>query len=65
MNFGAMPIRLIAHSFLNRLREPSSWGGIAVLLAVFGMSNTEAQAVTDLLAAGAAAASIFMGEGSN
>ncbi len=57
-----MPIRLIANSFLTRLREPSSWGGIAVLLAVFGMSNTEAQAVTDLLAAAAATASVFIGE---
>ena len=61
-----MPFRLIANSFLTRLREPSSWGGIAVLLAVFGMSNEAARAVTDLLAAGAATASVFLSErGSN
>ena len=61
-----MPFRLIANSFLTRLREPSSWGGIAVLLAVFGMSNETARAVTDLLAAGAATASVFLSErGSN
>lgn len=46
----------------NRLREPSSWGGISIILAMFGLSHEEASAVTDLLAAGAATASIFMGE---
>ena len=60
-----MSLRLIASTFISRLREPSSWGGFAVLLAVFGLSNDEARAVTDLLAAGAATASVFMGEGSN
>ena len=57
-----MPFRLIANTFLTRLREPSSWGGIAILLSVFGLSHAESQAVTDLLAAGAATASVFLGE---
>ena len=47
---------------LNRVKEPSSWGGMAVLLALFGLSHGQAGAVTELLAAAAAAASIFLGE---
>ncbi|MBF0590252.1 MAG: hypothetical protein HQL53_14115 [Magnetococcales bacterium] len=45
-----------------RFREPSSWGGIAVLLTVFGMSDVEAKAITDLLAAIAATTAVFMHE---
>ncbi len=48
--------------FLSRFREPSTWGGVAVLLALTGLSQEQSQAVTDLLAAAAAAASIFLPE---
>ena len=47
---------------LNRIKEPSSWSGAAVILAMFGLSHEQAGAVTELLAAAAAAASIFMSE---
>lgn len=47
---------------LSRFREPSTWGGFAVLLALFGLSHDQAQAVTDLLAVAAATASVFMPE---
>ncbi|MBF0602833.1 MAG: hypothetical protein HQL07_03965 [Nitrospirae bacterium] len=49
-------------NLIERLREPSSWGGIAVLLTVFGLSQDQAGAVTELLTAAAATASIFMHE---
>jgi hypothetical protein len=49
-------------TFSRRFREPSSWGGIAVLLAMFGMSQDQAGAITELLAAGAAVGSVFMSE---
>ncbi|MBF0436929.1 MAG: hypothetical protein HQL77_17910 [Magnetococcales bacterium] len=55
----------IISNIIRRSQEPSTWGGIAVLLAVFGMSNEQAKAVTDLLAAAAATASVFMPEGKN
>ncbi|MBF0626114.1 MAG: hypothetical protein HQL82_15065 [Magnetococcales bacterium] len=48
--------------FLSRFREPSTWGGVAVLLALTGLSQEQSQAVTDLLAAAAATASIFLPE---
>ncbi|MBF0602154.1 MAG: hypothetical protein HQL07_00505 [Nitrospirae bacterium] len=47
---------------IRRTKEPSTWGGIALLLALFGLSQEQAKAVTDLLAAAAALASIFMPE---
>ena len=40
--------------FLSRLREPSTWDGMAVLFALFGLSHEQAQVLTDLLAALAA-----------
>ncbi|MGN7613920.1 hypothetical protein ACQZV8_17770, partial [Magnetococcales bacterium HHB-1] len=49
-------------TLLRRLKEPSSWGGVAVLLMAFGFSQEEASAVMELLTAAAAAASIFMTE---
>jgi len=55
----------IIANIIRRSQEPSTWGGIAVLLAVFGMSNEQAKAITDLLAAAAATASVFMPEGKN
>nr|CRH06594.1 Conserved protein of unknown function [Candidatus Magnetococcus massalia] len=58
-----MPIQQMINTALNRVREPSSWGGFAVLLAMFGLSQEETSAITELLAAAAALASVFMGEG--
>jgi hypothetical protein len=55
-------LKTIFSSVASRVKEPSSWGGIAVLLAMFGLSHEEAGAVTELLAAAAAAASVFVGE---
>ncbi|MGN7613056.1 hypothetical protein ACQZV8_13335 [Magnetococcales bacterium HHB-1] len=54
-------------TILSRLREPSSYSGLAVLLIAFGLSQQEANAVMELLTAAAAVASIFMTEnnGSN
>nr|CRH06156.1 conserved protein of unknown function [Candidatus Magnetococcus massalia] len=58
-----MSFPLIVQSLVSRVREPSSWSGIAVLLAMFGLSHEQAGAVTELLAASAALASVFLGEG--
>ncbi len=55
-------LKTILNIATNRMREPSSWGGIAVLLALFGLSNEEASAITDVLAAVTAAASLFLSE---
>jgi hypothetical protein len=55
-------LKTIFSTFTTRVKEPSSWGGIAVLLAMFGLSHEEAGAATELLAAAAATASMFIGE---
>ncbi|MEG3639299.1 hypothetical protein [Magnetococcus sp. PR-3] len=60
-----MSLNIIVNSLLSRVREPSSWSGVAVLLAMFGMSQEEASAITELLVAGTAAASVLMGEKGN
>ncbi|MBF0153239.1 MAG: hypothetical protein HQL64_05815 [Magnetococcales bacterium] len=52
----------LATAIIDRIREPSSWSGIAVLLALFGLSGEESQAITQLLSAAAATASVFMRE---
>lgn len=52
----------ILSTVLDRIREPSSWSGIAILLSLFGLSHEEAGAITNLLAAGAATASVFVSE---
>ncbi len=52
----------IFSTIIRRFTEPSTWGGIAVLLTVFGLSHDQAGAVTDLLAAVAATASVFLPE---
>lgn len=50
--------------FLARLAEPSSWGGISVLLALVGvnMPADKFQAVAQLGAAAAAAAAVMLPE---
>lgn len=55
-------LKTLTSTVARRFREPSSWGGIAILLGMFGMSQDQAGAVTELLAAGAAVASVFLSE---
>ena len=43
-------------NILNRFREPSTWGGVAIMLSLFGFSHEQAQSLTELLAAAAATA---------
>ena len=50
------------NTVLQRLREPSSWSGIAVIFALLGFSQEEANAVINLLAVGSAAAGVFLQE---
>lgn len=50
------------NKLLARFREPSTWGGVAVLLGLVGFSHEQGAAITDLLAAVAAVASVFMPE---
>ena len=57
-----MDTQLITSTVLARLREPSSWGGIAVILAMLGLSQEQAGALVEILAAAAAFTSILMGE---
>ncbi|ABK43756.1 hypothetical protein Mmc1_2760 [Magnetococcus marinus MC-1] len=57
-----MPISLLVKTVLGRVKEPSSWSGVAVLLAMFGLSHEQTGAITELLAAGAALASVFIAE---
>ena len=47
---------------LRRLREPSTWAGIAALLAVFGLPSEQAGAVAQVGAAVAGAAAVFLPE---
>lgn len=48
--------------FSRRCTEPSTWGGVAILLGGFGLSFDEAQAVTNALAGVSAAVAVFMPE---
>jgi hypothetical protein len=52
----------IIRFLVSRLREPSSWAGLSVLLVLVGFSSEEAEAVNSLLAAVVATASVFIGE---
>jgi phytoene dehydrogenase-like protein len=54
-------------TILTRLREPSTYAGLSALLALGGVHIPEAkfQAITNALAALAAAAAVFMGESTN
>jgi hypothetical protein len=50
--------------FFTTMRQPSSWAGVAVLLAAFGvpLSGEQWQAVVNLGIAAAGAAAIFLPE---
>jgi hypothetical protein len=52
-------------SILNRLREPSTWAGLSVLGAVFGLPPGTIDAVGQIIGGGAALLAIFMPEGKN
>jgi len=54
-------------TILARLREPSTYAGLAALLALGGVHIPEAkfQAIANALAAIAGAAAMFMGENTN
>lgn len=47
---------------INRLKEPSSWAGIASLVVLFGVPASTAQTVVQAVGAVAAAAAIFLPE---
>lgn len=47
---------------LERLREPSTWAGLAVLGSIFGVRELEQLAVPEVAAALAALAAIFLPE---
>ncbi|MEO5368520.1 MAG: hypothetical protein H7833_00430 [Magnetococcus sp. DMHC-1] len=49
-------------SLVKRSREPSTWGGLATLLILFGLSNEQAKAITELVAAASALVAVFMPE---
>ena len=51
-------------NFLARLREPSTWAGIAALVSLFGgtVAPEQAQAVVALGTAAAGAAAVFLPE---
>jgi hypothetical protein len=48
--------------FLNRIKEPSSWAGIAMLATLFGVPANSAQIVIQAVSAVAAAVAIFVPE---
>lgn len=49
-------------TILNRLREPSTWAGVAVLGAVFGLPPGAIEAVGQIIGGGAALVAIFLPE---
>jgi len=53
------------NTILARLREPSTWAGLATLVALFGgrVTTEQVSAVAELGAAAAAAAAVFLREG--
>ena len=50
------------NTFANRLREPSTWAGIAALLAILGVNVEGAQAIGQAGAAISGALAVFMPE---
>lgn len=48
---------------VGRLKQPSTWSGVAALLVVFGLNVEAAQAVANVGAALASVASIWLNEG--
>lgn len=49
--------------FLKRLREPSTWAGLGVLGALFGVRELEQFGAPEFAAAAAAVASVLLPEG--
>lgn len=49
-------------TLIHRLKEPSSWAGIAALLALAGMNPERADALVTLGVAVAGAAAVFLPE---
>lgn len=50
-------------AILSRLREPSTWAGLSVLGAVFGLPPGTIDAVGQIVGGAAALAAIFLPEG--
>lgn len=50
---------------LKRLREPSTWAGVAILGTVFGLPPGTVEAAGQVVAGLAGLAAIFMGERAN
>ena len=48
--------------FIQRVSEPSTWAGFAGLAVVFGLSQAEWAAVSNAIAAAAAALAMFVRE---
>jgi hypothetical protein len=48
--------------FLKRIREPSTWAGIAALAAAFGLSAETVNLVGQVVMGGAGLAAIMLGE---
>lgn len=48
---------------LKRMREPSTWAGLAVLGTIFGMPPGSVELATQVVTGGAGLAAIFLGEG--
>lgn len=48
--------------FLNRLKEPSTWAGLSVLAALFGMPPGLIDAIAQITIGGLAAAAIALPE---
>lgn len=49
-------------TFIDRIREPSTWAGLSVLGAVFGLPPGTIDLVGQVLIGGAGLAAIFLGE---
>lgn len=47
---------------IQRLQEPSTWAGLSVLLALFGVNVEQAEAVAQFGSAGAALLAMFLKE---
>lgn len=47
---------------INRIREPSTWAGVSLLLTLFGVPPGIPEAVGQVLSGVAAAAAVFMSE---
>ena len=49
-------------ALLNRLKEPSTWAGIAALVTAFGVPGEQVQAVAQIAVAVTGAVAVFMPE---